>query len=292
MSCSVNRGLTLDITSPCGPVNASVPVVPCCANGDACLENGICHYFHELDGGSGYYAAGCTDEDWKGGNCVHRCADQGRPDIVPIGGNTWACCKVNDDNSIDCTNPTTETYVIAAATELALLYSLPGEGFAYTSLPLTSPTSNPTIATASTFTTSTSQTQTPTQNPDSSDNTSNALSPAASAGIGVGAGLVVINIGVVLFLLYRRSRKRKAAQPDNGPFEVENYPSQQYMVAATPAHTYSSAGSPDYHTTITTPPNNFHTTTATPPQYNVAATPIHEKKVELAANPDRPELEG
>ncbi|KAI0148825.1 hypothetical protein GGR57DRAFT_474399 [Xylariaceae sp. FL1272] len=280
MSCSVNKGLDLDITSPCGPVNASVPVVPCCANGDVCLENGICHYFHDLDGGSGYYAAGCTDEDWKGGNCVQRCADHNRPDIVPIGGNSWACCKVNDDNSIDCSNPTTETYVIAAATELATIYSLPGDGFAYTSLPLTSPTSSSAISTASTSTTSTSQTQTPTSTSASSDN--NGLSAAASAGIGVGAGLGIIVVGIVLFIMYRRSRNRKAAQQDGGQFEGGYYPSQsqQYM-APTPAYTYSIAGSPDFHTTTTT----------TPSQYNVGVAPINQKKVELDANNERPELE-
>lgn len=59
--------------SPCGPVNATTAAVPCCTNGDACLTGGLCFFTFSLTGGSGYYAAGCTDSSFKDPHCREIC---------------------------------------------------------------------------------------------------------------------------------------------------------------------------------------------------------------------------
>src|ERR1700761_1661139 len=61
------------IISPCGPVNDTNKVVPCCYNGDYCMSDGICHYTHSLVGGSGYYVAGCTDPYFSDPVSQNRC---------------------------------------------------------------------------------------------------------------------------------------------------------------------------------------------------------------------------
>lgn len=56
---------------PCGVTNRTHKSVACCLREDQCLSNGICYYTHSLEGGSGYYAGGCTDANFDG--CPKRC---------------------------------------------------------------------------------------------------------------------------------------------------------------------------------------------------------------------------
>ncbi|KAF2398165.1 hypothetical protein EJ06DRAFT_125718 [Trichodelitschia bisporula] len=60
--------------SPCGAVNGTNPYVPCCASGDFCVSNGLCRYTYSQGGGSGYYAAGCTDGAYGPGTCPQLCS--------------------------------------------------------------------------------------------------------------------------------------------------------------------------------------------------------------------------
>jgi hypothetical protein len=38
---------------PCGPTNSTNPYVPCCVEGDTCLENGICYAPNDFAGTAG-----------------------------------------------------------------------------------------------------------------------------------------------------------------------------------------------------------------------------------------------
>ena len=49
-------------------------VVPCCADGDSCLTNGLCHYTQSEIGGSGFYAGGCTDGTFNAKTCPQLCS--------------------------------------------------------------------------------------------------------------------------------------------------------------------------------------------------------------------------
>jgi hypothetical protein len=69
-------------TSPCGPVNNTNPVVPCCVNGDYCMSDGFCHYTHSEEGGSGYYSASCTDPTYESHVCQNRCGKKAVPQYV------------------------------------------------------------------------------------------------------------------------------------------------------------------------------------------------------------------
>jgi hypothetical protein len=67
---------------PCGDLNSTTTSVPCCYAGDYCLTNGLCHYTHSLDGGSGYYAGACTNSGDAGPGCPNLCTDQNVPDAI------------------------------------------------------------------------------------------------------------------------------------------------------------------------------------------------------------------
>ena len=58
---------------PCGVRNSTHPNVPCCWRGDTCMSDGLCTYPHSLPGGSGYYAAGCTNSGF-GDGCRSLCS--------------------------------------------------------------------------------------------------------------------------------------------------------------------------------------------------------------------------
>lgn len=59
-------------STPCGPLNRTNPRVPCCSAGDTCLQDSICYRQGSLTGGTGYYTAECTDENY-GYGCANRC---------------------------------------------------------------------------------------------------------------------------------------------------------------------------------------------------------------------------
>ena len=56
----------------CRQISSANPIVRCCVIGDTCLTNNICQYSHSLEGGSGYYTAGCSDISF-GAPCARRC---------------------------------------------------------------------------------------------------------------------------------------------------------------------------------------------------------------------------
>lgn len=63
------------LQSPCGPVNDTNKVVPCCGNGDTCLSNNICHKINNPNGTTGYYRPGCTDPSFPEPACRTQCSE-------------------------------------------------------------------------------------------------------------------------------------------------------------------------------------------------------------------------
>ena len=61
-----------DIDAPCGLKNDTNPYTTCCAKGDWCMGSSICFY-NDTDGGTGYYAADCTDPTLEDPVCGTRC---------------------------------------------------------------------------------------------------------------------------------------------------------------------------------------------------------------------------
>jgi len=110
---------------PCGSPNTTTPYVPCCASGDYCLADGLCHYTHSANGGSGYYAGGCTDPTWKdSAACPHLCDDRTVRDVVWNATSAlWNCCGANAANgNAQCNAPTDETFNAPAPAALQTYY--------------------------------------------------------------------------------------------------------------------------------------------------------------------------
>ncbi|KAI4248967.1 MAG: hypothetical protein LQ352_005785, partial [Teloschistes flavicans] len=71
--CHIGAGVYAQpwYTTLCGePANGDSA---CCAHGDFCMENSICHFTHTQANTSGYYVAGCTDASHSSPACSSRC---------------------------------------------------------------------------------------------------------------------------------------------------------------------------------------------------------------------------
>ncbi|KAH8689196.1 hypothetical protein BGW36DRAFT_391968 [Talaromyces proteolyticus] len=223
--------LSVPPSSPCGPINETNPVVPCCAQGDSCLSNNICAYnTHSDGGGSGYYSAGCSNGGFSDADsrsvCASRCADTGLPDITydSLDG-FWKCCGGNY-NERDCQSPTNESFIAPAPSSL-VTYWVVGSSTT-SSTPPTSITTSTTTAAAP----SNSETQI-------SDATHSALSVGAEVAIGVcaGVGSLVLLAGIFI-LLRRRHRRTKRNQHVAQSVEYQestpNMPHELYTPADKP----------------------------------------------------------
>ncbi|KAF2013602.1 hypothetical protein BU24DRAFT_424601 [Aaosphaeria arxii CBS 175.79] len=222
-SCYIHSGgsviLTTDL-SPCGVTNSTNPQVPCCWKGDTCLSDGICTYTHSLDGGSGYVAAGCTDQGF-GDGCRSLCAQNTYGDIVYVeSSKTWHCCSFPPDGIRNCSQPLSDQFLAPAPKELLTIQALPKTGTpSYVVATVSStPTSTPSgISTSASSTTSTAAPSTTSSTSNTSTpSTSGGLSTGAKAGIGVGAGIAAVGImGLIGFLLFRRRRRQPYATDTN-----------------------------------------------------------------------------
>ncbi|KAI0968776.1 hypothetical protein F4678DRAFT_441373 [Xylaria arbuscula] len=207
---------------PCGPVNNTNPAVPCCGGNDSCLSGGICSYDHSQVGGSGYYSAACTDEAFQDDSCKLRCTDQLRSDVQYLADRgLWACCGTDENTgSVDCANPTNETFKLDAPEDLLIVFKVPATGFNYTSESIPSSTSTSAPATSS-ITSPTSTSTTTTTSPPPQPTISAGLSSSAAAGIGVGVAAAVIITAVLAWLAFRQRGRRRAAtsQGENQPLD-------------------------------------------------------------------------
>lgn len=231
-SCAWPSGMAyIPASSPCGPINETNPVVPCCANGDYCLSDNICAYTsHSNVGGSGYYSAGCSNgtimDNGSSSACSNRCADTGLPDIVyDSSDGSWKCCG-GTESERNCQAPTNETFIGAAPSNLYTIW-IAGSSTTMvststsTSTSTTSKTASTSISTSTTSTTSTtsiysastSTTSTPsaTETQVAKINHSPELSAAAKTGIGISAGVVGFALLALVSLYFRRRHHRQAA---------------------------------------------------------------------------------
>ncbi|MCJ1326331.1 hypothetical protein MMC10_002995 [Thelotrema lepadinum] len=198
-----------NVDSPCAtlPSNSSL-FVPCCTNGDQCLQYGlaaICHYTHALTGGSGYYAGGCTDPTFKDASCDRECADLADQEIVYDDTNSlWRCCG-STNGTPTCESPTNETFQAASPGALEA-YSIP----ASTSVSGTTVSTSTGAAAATSSTASASSQDAP---------ASMSLSTGALAGIIVGSivggGLLVTLFSLALRRVWKRRRLLGVDRPAN-----------------------------------------------------------------------------
>jgi len=207
----MNNTIIIPNWLPCGPINSTNPNVPCCASGDFCLSDGLCHYTYSLKGGSGYYASGCTDKTYNDKNaCPQLCDDRLRKDVVYNSSRKlWECCGADSAGDPNCGNPTDETFDVPAVNLLVTYYTA-GVKAGSTSSSSSSASKTATVAT--------------TASPENSASVSTSASASASAaassgpstgaaiGIGVVCGMVGLSlIGALIFFLFRRRGRRVLA---------------------------------------------------------------------------------
>jgi len=192
----LDSAITSNNWVPCGSTNTTTPNVPCCISGDYCLEDGLCHYTHSENGGSGYYAAGCTDSTWKDKTaCPQLCDDRMRKDVIwNTTDHLWNCCGQNPLNTNpDCSNPTDENFV-APAPSLLQTYWLAGS----TATPSSSATAKPHAA----------------------GGAHRGLSTAAVAGVGVVCAIAgVAIVSALCWLLWRRRRATRGLAGSAAPYK-------------------------------------------------------------------------
>jgi len=193
---------------PCGPINATNIVIPCCVIGDTCLSDNICSYTHTNVGGSGYYSAGCTSNssDFSDldniSSCANRCGDTGFPDIVYDGSNDiWKCCGTSSGRT--CQAPSNESFIAPAPSSL-LTYWLAGIS-----------TFVPSSTMTSTSIAINTNSATPTTGPADGTSASSSLSTGAKAGIGVGSAVgAIILITIGIYIIARRRRATNSSEQE------------------------------------------------------------------------------
>jgi len=207
--------------SPCGNLNATDPIVPCCANGDVCLTNGICSYQKSLVGGSGYYVAGCTASSGLCPGFPNRCTSQFLPDVTwNSTSGLWQCCGVDTHNNPACDDPTNEQFVAPSPAALQTIFSISQDGWTATStavlststtLPAASSTTPVSVQSLSTTAAVADATSTPSVSP-------SGLSNGTKAGVGLAAALaLLIFLSLVAYLVVRKRRSRLRPKPLDEP---------------------------------------------------------------------------
>ncbi|TAQ87691.1 hypothetical protein B7494_g3993 [Chlorociboria aeruginascens] len=227
---------------PCGVVSSESDYLTCCAVGDTCLQDGICHYTHAMptNGGTSTgsdYIGGTTDPNLQL-NFNTACDDQDLTDIVYSNSTgVWQCCGAQD-NIVHCADPTTETFSAPAPWLMTATYSVPNtvvttnlSGVSTTQTLSSSSSSSSSSLFSSTTEASLSSNiatgkPTPTLPPASSSPTttttkSSTLSLADEIGIAVGASIVALCIITsAIYMLQRRVHARPSASsslPDTPP---------------------------------------------------------------------------
>ncbi|QDS76755.1 hypothetical protein FKW77_001607 [Venturia effusa] len=224
----INNAVVANNWKICGKQSDPTQNLQCCADGDFCLSNGLCQYSHSELGASGYYAGGCTSQDYRDSSCPQLCNSQGKKDVVfDSRQRVWSCCGGDASSPPRCDAPTNDNFGAPGTNQLITIYQA-GVGM------VTSPVSNatdqnrtgpgppppPSSAVAPpTVTTPTSTTPhvvVVTKNPTPGDNASTRISAALAGGVGAGAAVAVLLISGILFFLWRRKSKAKKRSP-RGP---------------------------------------------------------------------------
>ncbi|KAF2234288.1 hypothetical protein EV356DRAFT_576734 [Viridothelium virens] len=247
ITCYFQDTITFNATQwfnyePCGPVNKSVPVVPCCTRGTQCYTNGFCHYENSVPGGSGWQVAGCTDAQY-GPACYGRCTQNvHHPDAVyNRTSQLWNCCGINSRGEPTCQSPTDYAFDAPAPEDLQEYYVVPLRG---DSTPLATWSSNTatsisssTTSHATSATLSASQSSAPgSPAPSAPTSRSNGgLSSGAIAGIAIGTaiGVIIVAVCSIYFCLSRRRRsgniEGKGETAQKNPTSVLSPDSSMYV---------------------------------------------------------------
>jgi hypothetical protein len=221
MNSQVQNKTASGIDFPCGNLNSTDLIVPCCAKGDFCLSNGFCKYPESSSGGSGYYVSGCTNPTGVCPTFPDRCTKQALPDVTwNQTSQRWHCCGVDSKGKASCDNPTDERFDAPGSSLLETYFTLPRDGWTATSttVPSTSSSSSSSISITSATAVS-SSTGTPLPDPTSLPSTQhNGLSSGTKAGIGIGAALAALAIlGAVLYFIFRKRGRRRRSEQSSKP---------------------------------------------------------------------------
>ncbi|KAH8773936.1 hypothetical protein F5882DRAFT_464886 [Hyaloscypha sp. PMI_1271] len=190
--------------TPCGNLNSTSPILPCCGGVDTCVTGGLCFHQYSAVGESGYYAAGCTSSDVSDPACFPRCQGEKRPDVVwNTTAQIWHCCGTDSSGNPDCEAPTKETFAAPAPASLVAYFTITS-GFVATSTSLVASSTSSAASSTSSSAPSTSATALP------SSTAHSGLSSGAAAGIGIGSAVAaIIIVALVAHIILRSLRKRR-----------------------------------------------------------------------------------
>ncbi|PMD15333.1 hypothetical protein NA56DRAFT_754082 [Hyaloscypha hepaticicola] len=194
------EGFTIDSGfSPCGNLNSTTTSLPCCGGNDTCMTGGFCYHAYSAFEETGYYVQGYTAGNLDDPNCLSRCVDMARPDVIwNSTTNLWQCCGADASGYPQFNDPTDNTFAAPALSALIPYFTIIS-GFTSTSTSI--------ISTSASTGSSTPSVASHSATPPSS---SARLSTGAIAGIAVGCGLAGIIFGVVtIVLLFRRRAVRR-----------------------------------------------------------------------------------
>ena len=215
--------------SPCGNLNSTNPIVPCCANGDVCLTDGICSYQKSLVGGSGYYVAGCTASSGLCPGFPNRCTSRFLPDVTwNSTSGLWQCCGVDSSNNPACDDPTNEQFIAPSPAALQTIFSISRDGWPATSTVLPSTSTLLPAASSTTLTSAMvpSVTTAISEATSTSSIAPSGLSSGTKAGVGIGAAFAFLSVlGLVAYLIVRKRRhqthsKTHVETPAKGHYSV------------------------------------------------------------------------
>ncbi|KAI9697362.1 MAG: hypothetical protein M1820_007868 [Bogoriella megaspora] len=246
-SCFVGSGtsnepVTEEQWAPCGPMNETHHIVPCCNRGSVCYVGGLCES-DSSPGTTGWYVSGCTDSN-TGDNCPTRCYDSYVVDIkYNYTSRNWNCCGLDDAGYANCSTSSDENFSAPAPSQLVPYYTVPLSGDSTPLAAWSSKTSSSTTLTTPVSSSSSFETQNTTQStnpaapveisPASAKPSSHKLSVSAAAGIGVGttmAAILAVSVGIVAFIIRRRKRRENETKntgiprPDSAEKSVPQLP--------------------------------------------------------------------
>lgn len=185
--------------------------VSCCANDDFCLEDGLCRYTNSRVGGSGYYVAGCTDQQYLDGSCPQLCNALSVKDVVFVQqpSQLWKCCGAAADGTAQCDQPTDENFDAPRPQRIDTYYQA-GVG------PVTATDTSSTTSTSAATTTASLILPPPPPPPKSTG-----ISAGVAGGIAAGAAVVILIISLI-FVYFLRRRSPRRIKDISGPLPAEN----------------------------------------------------------------------
>ncbi|KAF1988030.1 hypothetical protein K402DRAFT_453210 [Aulographum hederae CBS 113979] len=281
---------------PCGGIPPGNTVVSCCKGTDQCVTNGLCHYTHDLVGGSGYYAGACTDPTYRDSSCPLLCNDRVLPDVkYNTSQSAWQCCGMNPStNRPSCPRPIGDQFFDAPPPSALSTYAVAATTSATGTIATTSHSTRTRLPS--------SRTGSATASPTSGADTSSELSTGAKAGIGVGVALgALILVAIACFFIHRQRRKKAYAAVEldsnnsraggkSSPFPDHGGRGDNVAMKMAPMGGASEMDSSAVHEMPTTANESVAVNPGRPQEVEGSSVdPVLGGKRVLAVNPDRPQ---